>query len=249
MTDNSTARAIGTALIVSEDAVNTRQIAEAMQELALSVEVCNKVLDAMDRVNRSKLEVAVIDFSLGSQAALLLEQLRGSASNRTAVAFAITSSSVETAYALKAGSSFALERPLTFESLRHTLQAAYGTIVRERRRYFRYPISVPAAASKKGELEIFGETVNVSERGVAFSGSTPLGPGAEVTLQFTLTNPQLAITAECKVCWTNDRGQSGLSFLSMPSNLSSELQAWLARRLEEQLPDLVTRRFQPSTPS
>jgi len=246
MTETSTGKVIGTALIVSEDAVATRQLAEAMQELALSVEVCIKVSDAVDRVNHSKLEVAVIDFSLGNQAALLLEQLRGSASNRTAVAFAITSSSVETAYALKAGSSFALERPLTLDSLRHTLQAAYGLIVRERRRYFRYPVSVPAAASKKGRSEIFGKTVNVSERGLAFSGSTPLGPGAEVTVQFTLTDPQLAITAECKVCWTNDRGQSGLSFLFLPSNLSSELQAWLARRLEEQLPDLVTRRFQPS---
>jgi ActR/RegA family two-component response regulator len=171
MTDTSTARAIAIALIVSEDTVATRQIAEAMQELALSVEVCIKVSDAMDRVNHSKLEVAVIDFSLENQAALLLEQLRGSASNRTAVAFAITGSFVETAYALKPGSSFALDRPLTFESLRHTLQAAFGMIVRERRRYFRYPISVPAAASKKGELEILGETVNVSERGVAFSGS------------------------------------------------------------------------------
>jgi ActR/RegA family two-component response regulator len=126
MTDTSTARAIAIALIVSEDTVATRQIAEAMQELALSVEVCIKVSDAMDRVNHSKLEVAVIDFSLENQAALLLEQLRGSASNRTAVAFAITSSSVETASALKAGSSFALDRPLTFESLRHTLQAACG---------------------------------------------------------------------------------------------------------------------------
>jgi hypothetical protein len=35
-----------------------------------------------------------------------------------------------------------------------------------------------------------------------------------------------------------------LLFLFLPSNLSSELQAWLARRLEEQLPDPVTRRFQ-----
>jgi len=249
MTDTSTAKVIGTALIVSEDAVATRQLGEALQELALSVEVRNKVSDAMDRVNHNKLEVAVIDFSLGNQATLFLEQLLGTASNRTAVAFAITSSSVETAYALKAGSSFALERPLTFDSLRNTLQAAYGMIVRERRRYFRYPISVPAAVSKKGELEIFGETVNVSERCVAFSGSTPLVPGAEVTMQFTLTNPQLAIKAECKVCWTNDSGQSGLSFLFLPSDLSSELQAWLARRLEEQLPDLVTRRFQPSTQS
>jgi hypothetical protein len=198
----------------------------------------------MDRVNHSKLEVAVIDFSLGNHAALLIEQLRGSASNRTAVAFAITNSSVETAYALKAGSSFALERPLTSDSLRNTLQAAYGLIVRERRRYFRYPISVPAAAFKKGESEIFGKTVNVSERGVAFSGSTPLRPGVEVSMQFTLTNPQLAVTAECRVCWTNDRGQSGLSFLFLPSDLSSELQDWLARKLEEQLPDPVTRRFQ-----
>jgi len=249
MTDTSRGNVIGTALIVSEDAVATRQVAEAMQELALSVEVCINVSDALDRVNHGKLEVAVIDFSLGNQAALLLEQLRGSAANRTAVAFAITSSSIETAYALKAGSSFALERPLTLDSLRHTLQAAYGLIVRERRRYFRYPVSVPAAASKKGKSEIFGKTVNVSERGVAFSGSTPLGPGAEVNIQFTLTDPQLAITAECRVCWTDDRGQSGLSFLFLPSNLSSELQAWLARRLEEQLPDLVTRRFQPSNPA
>jgi ActR/RegA family two-component response regulator len=244
MTETATAKVIGTALVVSEDAVATRQLAEAMQQLALSVEVCNKVPDALERVNHSKLEVAVIDFSLGNRATLILQQLRGSPSNRTAVIFAITGNSAETALALKAGSSFALERPLTFDSIRHTLQAAYGLIVRERRRYFRYPISVPAVARRRGESEIFGKTVNLSERGMAFSGSTPLMPGAEVRTEFTVTNPQLAITVECRVCWTNDRGQSGLSFLFLASNLSSELQAWLARRLEEQLPDVVTRRFQ-----
>jgi ActR/RegA family two-component response regulator len=244
MTETATAKVIGTALVVSEDAVATRQLVEAMQQLALSVEVCNKVPDAMDRVNHSKLEVAVIDFSLGDEATLILQQLRGSPSNRTAVTFAITGNSAETAYALKAGSSFALERPLTFDSIRHTLQAAYGLIVRERRRYFRYPISVPAAARGKGESEVFGKTVNVSERGMSFIGSASLTPGAEVTMQFTVTDPRLAMTAECKVCWTNDRGQSGLSFQLLSSDLSGEWQAWLARRLEEQLPDLVTRRFQ-----
>ena len=245
MTDTSHLKLIGTALIVSEDAVVTRQLTEAMQELALSVEVCVKVSsDVLDRVNRSKLEVAVIDFSLGSQATLFLQQVRGSASNRTAITFAITSSSAETAYVLKAGSSFALEKPLTPDSIRHTLKAAYGLIIRERRRYFRYPISVPATASRKGESEIFGRTVNISERGVALSTSAPLMPGTEVTIQFTLTNPQLAVTADCKVCWHNDKGQSGLLFLFLSSNLSSELQAWLARRLEEQLPDPVTQRFQ-----
>jgi ActR/RegA family two-component response regulator len=249
MTESSTAKLIGTALIVSEDAMATRHLAEALQELALSVEVCINVSDALDRVRHSKLEVCVIDFSLGSPAARFLEQVRGSVSNRTAVTFAITSSSAETANALKAGSSFALERPLSLSSIRHTLNAAYGLIVRERRRYFRCPISVPAAASRKGESEIFGRTVNISERGMAITTSTPLTPGTEVTMQFTLTNPQLAITAECKVGWHDDKRQSGLSFLFLPANLSSELQVWLARRLEEQLPNSVTGRFQSPTRS
>ena len=242
MTETSTAHLIGTALIVSEDAMATRQLTEAMQELALSVEVCIKVSDGLDRVKHSRPEVCVIDFSLGNEAIHFLEQVRGSVSNRTAVTFAITSSSADTARALKAGSSFALQRPLTLDSIRQTLNAACGSIVRERRRHFRYSISVPAAASRKGESEAFGRTINISEGGMAFSTSTPLMPGSEVTMQFTLTKPELAITADCKVCWRNDKGQSGLSFLFLPSNLSSELQAWLARRLEEQLPDPVTRR-------
>ena len=189
MIHSSTAKLIGTALIVSGDAVATRQLVEAMQELALSVEVCVKVSDALDRVNHSKLEVAVIDFSFGNQATLFLEQVRGSASNRTAVTFAITSSNPETAHALKAGSSFALERPLTLDSIRHTLKAAYGLIVRERRRYFRYPISVPVAARTMGESEVFGRTVNISECGMALSTATPLLSGTEVTIHFTLDEP------------------------------------------------------------
>jgi ActR/RegA family two-component response regulator len=249
VSESSNAKLTGTALIISEDAVASRYLAEVMQELALSVEVCIKVSDALDRVKHSKLEVCVIDFLLGSQATRFLEQVRASASNRTAVTFAITSSSSETAQVLKIGSSFALERPLSLDSIRHTFNAAYGLIVRERRRYFRCPISVPAAASGKGESEVFGKTVNVSERGMAISTSTPLMPGAEVRMQFTLTNPQLAITAECKVCWRNNKGESGLSFLFLPSNLSSELRAWLGRRLEQQVPDRVTRRFQSPTRS
>src|ERR1700683_1817220 len=244
MTNHSTAKLIGTALIVSEDSVATQQLTEAMRELALSVEVCIKVSDALDRVNHTKLEVAIIDFSLGNQGALFLEQVRGSASNRTAITFAITSNSAETTYALKEGSSFVLERPLTPDSIRRSLKAAYGLIVRERRRYFRFPISVPAAASRKGKPEVFGRTVNISERGVALRTLVPLTPGSDVTIQFTLANPQLAITADCKVCWHNDKGQSGLLFLFLPSNVSSELHAWMSQKLEEQLPESVTRKFE-----
>jgi len=245
MTDSSTSKLIGKALIVSEDAAGARLLSEAMEELALSVEVCGKIADALGRVDQSKLEVAVIDLSLGNQAILFLERVRASASNRTAITFAITNNSAETAAALKGGSAFTLQKPLTIESIRHTFKAAYGLIVRERRRYFRYPISVPAAATRKGQSEIFGKTINISEKGMALSTSTPLTPGAELKIQFSL-DPRLDLTADCKVCWHDGKGQAGLMFVFMASNLASELQAWLARKLEEQLPDAVTRRFQSS---
>ncbi len=235
MGNTSIEKFVGTALIASEDAIAMRLLVEALEELALSVEVCTKVLAASDRVKRRKLEVVVIDFALGDQATFFLGQVRGSLSNRTAVIFAITNSSEETARALKSGAGFALERPLTIESIRHTLKAAYRLIVRERRRYFRYQISVPAAISNKGAHVIFGKTVNVSERGMAVSTSTPLMPGTEVTAQFTLPVPNVSIKAECRVCWTNDKGETGLSFLFLPSDLGSQLQAWLSQQLNEQL--------------
>jgi ActR/RegA family two-component response regulator len=179
MIDPSTGKRIGTVMMVSEDEMAARQLAEAMQELALSVEVCTKVSDALDPVSRRKFEAGVIDFSLGNQSARFLEQVGRSASNRTAVMFAITSDSTETALALNAGSVFALQRPLTLESIRNTLKAAYGMIVRERRRYFRHRVSCPARLRRKDAPEIFGKTVNISESGMAFSTSTPLKPGFE----------------------------------------------------------------------
>ena len=247
MTNTATAKSIGNALIVCEEAPATRLLIQALQELALSAEVWITVPAALDRINHHKMEVAVVDFSLGERAVHFLEGVRTSASNRTAVTFAVTNDSSETARALKAGASFALERPLTLDSIRRTFRAAYGLIVRERRRYFRYSLSVPVALTGKGMPTIFGKTVNISESGMAFSTSTPLTPGAEVSVQVTLPDPRLIITADCRVRWNNDKGEVGVSFLFLPFSLSSELQAWLARKLEEQLPDPVALRSQQPT--
>lgn len=197
----------------------------------------------MDRVNYRKFEAVVIDFSLGHPAAAFLEKVRASASNRTAVTFALTSSRDDTTRALKAGSSFTLERPLSPTSISHTLKVAYGLIVRERRRYFRFPIEVPALLSRKETPDVYGWTVNISQRGMAVSTSTLLTPGTEAVAQFTLPDPALPITAESRVCWSNDRGHVGLVFLFLPAHLACDLQAWLADRLEEQLPHPVTQKF------
>jgi len=243
MRDTNTPKALGRILLVSRDAIANRQMTDAMQRLALSVEACVDISAAAERLSRNKFEAVVIDLAL-DQGFVCLERVRASATNRTAVIFTLTSSSHETAHALKQGSSFVLQRPLTAESIDHTLKVAYGFIVRERRRYFRYPVTVPVALRRKAAPEeVFGQTINISERGMALRTLTPLAMGSEATAQFTLPDPLLRITAESKVCWNNEKGEAGLFFHFLPSDLVSELQSWLAQKLEKQLPPLVTDKF------
>jgi ActR/RegA family two-component response regulator len=243
MPDATTPKQLGTVLLISQDPIANRQITDAMRQLALTVEACVAVPAAAERLSRRKFDAVVVDLSLGGDATVCLEQVRSFPSNRTAVIFALTGGSQETARALKFGASFVLQRPLTQDSIRHTLKVAYGLILRERRRYFRYPITVPAVLIRKGEPEIFGRTVDVSERGMAFSARTALAPGSEGRTEFTLPSPPLQITAEARVCWNNEKGEAGLSFLFLPFDLASGLQTWLAKKLEEQLPQAVTQRF------
>jgi hypothetical protein len=233
--------AVGTALVVSRDTIASAQISDVFREHALSVEVSYDISAALNRLNRRKFEAVVVDSCLASQA--VLQQIHSSPSNRTAVTFALTSGRENTAWALTEGFGFVLERPLTPDAISHTLRVAYGMIVRERRRYFRYPISVPAVFSQKAAPEIFGRTINISESGMALSTLSPLAPGSEGTARFSLPDLQQEMRAECRVCWNGENGEAGLSFLFLPSNLASELQEWLMHKLEKQLPEFVAEKF------
>jgi CheY-like chemotaxis protein len=243
---NAQSTTVGNVLLVSPDRTAVGQISDLLREHALSVDALPSAAAALDRLRHHKFEAVIIDWALEHQALTCLRQVRASAVNRTAVVFALTRGSEETTRALREGFIFVLERPLTQESISHTLKVAYGLIVRERRRYFRYPVVVPAVLSYKNAAEVFGRTVNVSENGMALRCAVPLMRESEGTVQFTLPDPALQVTAEAKVCWHDDQGNSGLQFLFMPQDLASHLQTWLARRLEEALPEAVAEKFRRS---
>lgn len=236
-------RNIATVLIVSGDLEATRQITDVLQQQALSVEFSIDTSVALEKLSQRKYEALLIDLSLGAKALHFHRQVRNSASNRTAITFALTTSREETAFALKQGFSFALERPLIAESVAHTLKVAYGLIVRERRRYFRCSVAVPAVLSRKAAPEVYAQTINVSEGGLALRSSTILASSLEATIEFTLTDPKLHIKAYSRVCWHNEKGEAGLSFILMPLEMASGLQQWLALKLEKQLPVSVADRF------
>ena len=65
-----------------------RQVDEGMQQFAIATEVCNEVSLAVRQLNRQKFEAVIVDLGL-AQAGEILEQVRLSPFNRTAVTFAI----------------------------------------------------------------------------------------------------------------------------------------------------------------
>jgi hypothetical protein len=64
---------------------------------------------------------------------------------------------------------------------------AFGVILRERRRYFRCPLSIPVSIRRRTMPLVRCDTVNISEGGMAVSTSVPFSAGEDVRVQFTLT--------------------------------------------------------------
>jgi PilZ domain len=234
---------IGLALLVSADSDTIQHFSHALQELSITPEVCREVPAAMILLNRRKYDAVIVDLQLEGQSAQILDETHHSASNRTAVTFAITSSDAESTAAFRKTSGFVFERPLSIESVRSTLRPAYGLILRERRRYFRCPVSVPVVVVRRTGPEVRCYTVNISEGGMALSTFVPLQPGEQVQVQFTLPGHKVPCTGEATICWWKT-GQLGVRLVCLSEESKAELQVWLSSKLEELLPGFVAETFQ-----
>ncbi len=230
---------MGRVLLVCDDSATIQQLAEGTQQLAIATEVCADVDAALRLLNRKKFEAVIVDFGL-AQAQEMLAQIRVSPSNRTAVTFAITDPALPAKFEIQP--NFQIEKPLSTSSVGRTLKAAFGLIVRERRRSFRCPIEIPAAIESNGQ-EINCQVVNISEGGMAIAELPSLKPGAQVKVLFTLPGELLPFKIESEVCWYDEKGRAGLRSLMIPSEQKSLLQQWLAAKLEEDLPESVARQF------
>jgi hypothetical protein len=232
---------IGLALLVSADPVTIQQFSLALRELSISPDVCQEASSAGQLLNRRKFDAVIVDLQLGEQWESILDEVHLSPSNRTAVTFAVSDSNSECAAGRKKA-EFVFERPLSTQSIRNTLKPAYGLILRELRRYYRCPVSIPITIVRWNTPEVRCHSVNISEGGMAVSTSALLSAGEPVQVQFTIPDHKIPFVAESKICWLKT-GLLGIRFGALPPERKSELQEWLSRKLEEGLPESVADKF------
>jgi CheY-like chemotaxis protein len=232
---------IADALLLSNDAATIKQLSESLQQLAILPEVCGHIPTALVLLNRRKFDTVIVDLERG-QANAVVERVRHSPSNRTAVIFTVSASDAETVSAFRAGCNFVLRKPLSLTSIGQSLKVAYGLILRERRRYFRCRIQVPAAICRAGMPEVHGQTMNISESGMAISTSVSLPPGVKVQVHFRLPGHESRFVVDAAIRWCRENCL-GLQFISVSPHLTSELQEWLLGQLEESLPESLAGKF------
>src|SRR6478609_10785186 len=114
MSVSGTGTAMGQVLLVCDDSAAIQQLAEGMQQLAIATEVCVDVSMALRLLARKKFEAVIVDFGL-AQAKEMLEQIRTSPSNRTAVTFAITDPGKPPKFEIQP--NFLIEKPLSTGSV------------------------------------------------------------------------------------------------------------------------------------
>lgn len=234
--------AVGVALLVSADPAAIQQFTHALQELSITPDVCREIPAAFGLLNRRKFDAVIVDLQLGNQSGLILDEVRLSPSNRTAVTFGIGYSDTEVNSDFRKKSQFVFERPLSAQSIHRMLKPAYGLILRERRRYFRYPVSIPVVIQRQSRQEVRCASINISGGGMALSTQVPLVPGENVRVQFTLPDHDAPVLAESTICWSKT-GHLGVRFESISDEHKSELQTWLSQKLEQILPEFVADQF------
>ncbi len=222
------------ALVLSRDEGVQEVLRKVLPDLGVQVEVSSGAESARQRLTAQKFEAVIIDLDDMPGALQFMEALRSIPSMRSAIVFAVTVlTDVKVAFQL--GANFVLEKPLTVDRTLRAFRAAQGLIMRERRRYYRYPVSIPATV-EAGNKSTTANITNLSEGGMAIDMAEPLAAGTIVKWSFDLPEIGERIEGKGEVTWTNASGNAGVSFVYMPQKFKTSLEQWLNVRAKSDEP-------------
>ncbi len=108
-------------------------------------------------------------------------------------------------------------------------------MVREHRRYFRFPIEIPVQVEITNQ-ELTATSTNLSEGGMAIRAAVKLPKDTPVALRFTLPVTNTTLEVKGQVAWIDGTRQAGIRFIEVPQSSQYQLDKWLTDRLREEMP-------------
>jgi Tfp pilus assembly protein PilZ len=221
------------ALLVSQDDSMVSTFIDVLKNFGVDAQK-NVQRDGLPaELRTSKFEALVVDFDTLPASLPILPALRESPSNRHALIFAVATGNLQRKYALEQGANFVFQRPLVTKEIRQVIRLSYNLMVRERRRYFRCTVNIPAFIRSSSGSEIRGVIFNISSTGVAIKTSSSFNMGDEILIGFSLEGSEARVSAIGKVVWDDKHGKSGLSVRYSTPEMQRQVDNWLDSRFSD----------------
>src|SRR5450755_1258296 len=129
-------------LLLSQDPDLLRVIRPTLEKLSIDVEICHEARAGADILITDKFDAVIVDCDDLKGGLAVLQGLRSTPSNKNSVAFAILNGKrTTTQEAFGMGANFVLQKPISALNASRCFHAALNFMVRERRRYFRQPMT------------------------------------------------------------------------------------------------------------
>jgi DNA-binding response OmpR family regulator len=213
-------------LLLSQDTELIDVLQRALGDLGIAVELHSTAERAGEDVREHKFDAVIVDCEIQG-ATELLETVRKTSANAHSLTFAIVNSDTGLPAAFQMGASLALQKPITVDRARSSLREAYGLIMQERRRYFRYPVNTAVQISPDERTVIRGTAINLSEGGISLKSEGELELNAIVKLRYYLPGIKGELEMKGVVVWKDPMGRTGVRFETPSGNMLQQLSEWL----------------------
>ena len=223
-------------LLISNDAALLGVLRPALEKISVNIQVCTDAQRGGEMLAKHKFDAVIVDADDLEKGFDLLLALRQTHSNARSVSFAVVNGKTTTQQAFQSGANFVLQKPVTPLHASRCFNAALNFMVRERRRYFRQPVSMPLRISLSNKQEITASASNLSEGGMSIRPVAKLPENVQAQFGFTLPGTPVSLELKGVVAWADGAGQVGIRFIEVPQSSQYQLDKWLADRLQEEMP-------------
>jgi CheY-like chemotaxis protein len=223
-------------LLISRDGALLGVLRPTLDKISVRIEVCPESETGIGLLTKRKFDAVIIDCDDLQGGSTVLRDLRKTPSNSKSVAFAVLNGKTTTQEAFQCGANFVLQKPLSTLHATRCFNAALNFMVRERRRYFRYPVEIPVRLKVPQGPELTGKSTNISEGGMAMRIDGKLPKDTVASLRFTLPLSNTALELKGQIAWTDVKGCTGIRFVEVPQSSQYQLDKWLTDRLQSEMP-------------
>ena len=223
-------------LLISRDSGLLGVLRPTLEKISVNVEVCPEIRRGKDLLAKRKFDAVIIDCDDLQSGVEVLRSLRTTQSNAKSVTFAVLNGKTTTQEAFQFGANFVLQKPLTPMHAARCFNAALNFMLRERRRYFRYPVEIPIHITVGHNPELTASSTNLSEGGMAIRTTSKLLKDTQAELRFTLPASNISLELKGQVAWNDGTGRVGIRFVQVPQSSQYQLDKWLTERLYDELP-------------